>query len=382
MNKPGCGAILGWLLGALALLGGSAFALRAAERAPFPRGVVVGARAAGMGNAFTAVANDATAIWWNPAGVAMINGPEGRYLPELALSWGTKQITHSDALTTQLDSLPQFASIIMPLPVGETWSLATGLSFQKVFEQDLGLDLVDRTDNFMRFSALVSFEKRLGDGAGWWRRFGVGFTLDYGVRQFNQTAPPPPPITPYVSTKGSTRGFGFSLGLLASVYREPNRVDWKAGITYHSAINASNPTVDGFSGAKFPSELMLGLSREYLFGGVGQFQALLLTGNIELDGWSQLIGDSGFDSKSVGVGAEYRRQWHEQFFGSLRAGLQYRFSRTVDYPNFPTIHEPASVIPTVGVGAIWNSFQIDLALNLGRADLGEFGGVVSADYAF
>src|SRR5258708_35894361 len=31
---------------------------------------VVGVRASGMGGAFTAVADDATASWWNPAGMA------------------------------------------------------------------------------------------------------------------------------------------------------------------------------------------------------------------------------------------------------------------------------------------------------------------------
>ena len=32
----------------------------------------VSARAAGMGSAYTAVANDATAIYWNPAGMAAV----------------------------------------------------------------------------------------------------------------------------------------------------------------------------------------------------------------------------------------------------------------------------------------------------------------------
>ncbi|HTL51344.1 MAG TPA: hypothetical protein VL860_02085 [Planctomycetota bacterium] len=372
-------------------------ALPGAERAPFPRGVIVGARAAGMGNAFTAVANDSTAIWWNPGGVAMINGPAGNYYPEIALSWGTKSVTRSNKITTEVDTLPQFASIIMPIPNGgdaenpKSWSLATGLSFHNFFEQDLGLDIVDRTDQFWRFSGLISFEQRLKE-SGWWSQYGIGLTLDYGIRKFDQSVPPPPPLTPYLNVKDQTKGFGASIGVLVSIYKEPGRIDWKAGITYHSSINASNETVDGFSGAKFPAVLMFGVSREYLFGGIDQLQALLLSGNVELDGWGQVIGESGFNSKSIGFGAEYRRQMHDSmqtqntllgtFFLAARAGLQYRFARTIDYPNFPTINEPGSVIPTIGGGVVWNKFQLDLALNLGRSDLGEFGGVVSADYTF
>ncbi len=41
--------------------------------APF-LSVEVGARAIGMGGAFVALANDATALYWNPAGIARLNG--------------------------------------------------------------------------------------------------------------------------------------------------------------------------------------------------------------------------------------------------------------------------------------------------------------------
>ena len=38
--------------------------------------IPVGARASGMGDAYTAVAEDASATWWNPAGLAFINRTE------------------------------------------------------------------------------------------------------------------------------------------------------------------------------------------------------------------------------------------------------------------------------------------------------------------
>ncbi len=40
----------------------------------------VGARAIGMGSAFTAVANDSTAAFWNPAGLAQLKKPEASFM--------------------------------------------------------------------------------------------------------------------------------------------------------------------------------------------------------------------------------------------------------------------------------------------------------------
>ncbi len=70
----------------------------------------VGARAAALGNAYTALANDPTALYWNPAGVA----------------WAT---------TTQIEIMQngwigdrnhQFAGIVVPL---SRWNAAIGISF-------------------------------------------------------------------------------------------------------------------------------------------------------------------------------------------------------------------------------------------------------------
>ncbi|MCG2726678.1 MAG: PorV/PorQ family protein [Elusimicrobia bacterium] len=36
----------------------------------------IGARAAGLGNAFTAISDDATAMYWNPAGLVQLTGPQ------------------------------------------------------------------------------------------------------------------------------------------------------------------------------------------------------------------------------------------------------------------------------------------------------------------
>jgi len=76
--------------------------------------VPVGARAAGMGGAFTAVADDATAIWWNPAGMVYL--PYHEVLPQHAEKLG-KLVNHD------------YVGFVMPLggPSGKQSALGIGL---------------------------------------------------------------------------------------------------------------------------------------------------------------------------------------------------------------------------------------------------------------
>jgi hypothetical protein len=74
----------------------------------------VGARAVGMGGAFTAVADDATALWWNPAG--MIYLPYREVIPQHAEQFG-KLVNHD------------FLGVVLPLggPSGKQSALGVGL---------------------------------------------------------------------------------------------------------------------------------------------------------------------------------------------------------------------------------------------------------------
>lgn len=71
-STPASGACL-----ALLLLAGVASSARAqSEAGGISTLFAPGPRADGMGRAFTAVANDANAIWWNPGGLAFLRGHE------------------------------------------------------------------------------------------------------------------------------------------------------------------------------------------------------------------------------------------------------------------------------------------------------------------
>ncbi|MBN1948776.1 MAG: hypothetical protein JW784_03460, partial [Candidatus Cloacimonetes bacterium] len=77
-----------------------------------------GARAAGMGGAFIGVADDATAIVWNPAGLTLLERPEAsvvtRFIADTyTLEWGDEKDEE-----TQSHFVLNFLSGAVPLKFG------------------------------------------------------------------------------------------------------------------------------------------------------------------------------------------------------------------------------------------------------------------------
>ena len=121
--------------------------------------IEVGARAVGMGGAFMAVANDATAIYWNPAGLARLSG-------------GEAILCHNRWLAgINFD----FAGIVLPLSqfgtigVSITSFTTDEMDVRTVFEPEGTGEKFSVSD----FSLGVSYAKNLTD------RFSIGFTVKY-----------------------------------------------------------------------------------------------------------------------------------------------------------------------------------------------------------
>ena len=85
----------------------------------------VGARAMGMGGAFVAVADDATAASWNPAGLAFLIRPE----VSLVADWTTSSLATSDFVDTT--SNPELPGQTRRMP-GTDEGKGSGLSFLSV----------------------------------------------------------------------------------------------------------------------------------------------------------------------------------------------------------------------------------------------------------
>ena len=185
-----------------------------------------GARAAGMGYAFNAIADDATAIYWNPAGTAQVIKPEIGFVN----SYTFTSYTHS--LWSERDYKPvyniDFLGVVVPFKIHRR-TLTAGLAFQnqinyKSHYETYGLDGVldgkydnSITINTISLSAGFAITPYLLVGTslnGW---FSMGNTIDsYNYYlNYNQTPEKPQAATAFTTDiNSSLLGANFSLGLL------------------------------------------------------------------------------------------------------------------------------------------------------------------------
>src|SRR5262245_562211 len=151
-----------------------------------------GARVFGMGGAFLARADDATAASWNPAGLSYLR------LPEFSVvgSWGSLDSevfgTSGDMQQTLLQddsskgSTPDFASVTYPFEIRGR-SASAQFSFQRVFAFQ-GTRTILRRPNTLLLESQGGFDSlALGTGVQVSQRLRLGATVNHWFNGFRQT---------------------------------------------------------------------------------------------------------------------------------------------------------------------------------------------------
>ena len=190
------------------------------------RGSVVvgsGARAFGMGGAFLARADDATAASWNPAGLSYLR------LPELSLV-GVRDIIDVEgrdaagALGLQdrrTGDVPDFAALAYPVSLGSV-SGAVQLSFQRVLSVDGERDIT-KTDTQQRITGSGGFDVlALGTGLQVSHRLRLGATFNYWFSGYHQTRERLLHRRSRQETEFDISGFNLNLGLIWSPFENFN----------------------------------------------------------------------------------------------------------------------------------------------------------------
>jgi long-subunit fatty acid transport protein len=115
-----------------------------------------GARAAGMGNAFTGLADDATAISWNAAGLTQLYSPEASIVGRFG--FGSLDPDYQDvdvSVTTGSTFQLNFASLAVPFSAGNI-NIVGGVAYRRIFDftndfeikvSDFGFEGSTKTEN-------------------------------------------------------------------------------------------------------------------------------------------------------------------------------------------------------------------------------------------
>ena len=155
-----------------------------------------GARAFGMGGAFLARADDATAASWNPAGLSYLRAPE------LSVVWadsslGNRKIDASGLLVEndqRSGNAPDFLAATFPIELGSV-NGAAQLSYQRIISFNAERTITE-PDRIRIVQSDGGFDV-LTFGSGWQlsRRFRAGLTVNRWLNGYRQTIERPAPRT-------------------------------------------------------------------------------------------------------------------------------------------------------------------------------------------
>jgi long-subunit fatty acid transport protein len=185
----------------------------------------VGARALGMGGAFLARADDATAASWNPAGLSYLRRPEVSLVGDYLSSRSNSGIDQIESEATTLD----FLAVTYPL----AWKGNAGaaqISYQRAIPFNAsrsrfvpGPEGTETPDNLRTFEGEGGFDV-LAVGLGWkaTRTLRVGGTFNYWVNGYQQTFERTPRRRVLRVDTFDLEGWNVNLGLLWSPLEELN----------------------------------------------------------------------------------------------------------------------------------------------------------------
>lgn len=287
----------------------------------------VGARPAALGGAFTALADDMYAVYYNPAGLADIERPElGVYYARLF-----------PALSDQSRSAQAFLGAASPLPLDRRWGGA-GLGYQEFRVDDL----------FKERTFTLAYGGRLsGD---FWNRLALGgglkfFNRDFGVG--NAVLP-----DPVFNGGRSASALGLDLGAMYTLFpgvrtglafQNLNRPDlglatddrlplvtrWGMAYDKNDLRVAMDLTRGAFLTGRNDHRLLLGAERRWL---LRRYGLLSVRGGVGFGNRDYRRLNMGFGYEVNGVGLDYvfalPMGAADDIGNTHNVGLSYRFGRT------------------------------------------------------
>ena len=332
-----------------------------------------GARAEGLGGAFTGVADDATAIMWNPAGLTQLEKPEVSFVVRQVFL-GLKYA--DDGIDNKLNHFAfNFVSAAYPLNFGNQ-----KLTIAVAYQQLLDLYYIDRDYiNNLGVGDQKGSIYTITPGIA----YKVTSTLSLGASANIWTGSSKIRYQPSdFGWKDNWKGFNLQVGAMADLSGLEKGIPFKVGVTLktpfkmddkYNFTNAPDkynwkwefPTILSF-GASYRIGEYLTIAADYEIEQFGKAKILNKDDNVKYD-----FSDSKKDLMPIRVGAEYLIVTSGAVI-PIRAGFKTTptllADMNYDFLNDQYVFSKKQVTGTafsVGSGLIYKMFAMDVAYTIG-----------------
>lgn len=266
----------------------------------------LGARALALGGAFTAIADDATAISWNPAGLATLEKrelllvgnlrfvqPDPRF-EDATFDFASVQVSRTASPIT-------FASFVMPMRIGG-FSVATGIAYRAMHDwtraEELrtyysnGTESAAIKERHARTGGVYAFSPSVAVGVGRFLQVGATANVLTGQSDFQSTVTrsgsiTSPGTTVTRSSAGDYRGTALEAGVLVRPTRG-TRVGLRAALPYSRTSTSTSGSTSSTTRLDIPMTFSAGFA---VLPADGHVFAI----DVRLEPWSkaQLLTENG-----------------------------------------------------------------------------------------
>lgn len=332
-----------------------------------------GARAEGMGGAFIGLADDATALSWNPAGLTQLERPEASFV--FRQSFDTYKYTAPGNKLTSSANHPafNFGSIAYPMKLMDK-KFTVAIAYQNqidnfLYTKDKDVFKEDQTGGINTISPGLAFQVMPALSVG------ASFNLWTGSSEYKYDDYVDPLNS--FSYKDDFSGFNYQVGVLADLEQTGAKLPMRIGVSYRAPFEMTDKWKYGGSSTEYKwaweFPMMLGFGISYRVG-----DNLTLAADYELRAFGKSkvkqiddpsdpggefnLSSSKKDLNPIRVGAEYL-VITDNWVIPLRAGFKTVPTLFADTKSNGDVgSQVTGTAISVGSGLIFKSFAIDLAV--------------------
>lgn len=237
-----------------------------------------GARAEGFGGAFIGVADDATAVVWNPAGLSQLQRPEGSVVVKLvgeSTDFKDKLNAANNESASLSHAVFNFGSVALPLKLGGV-NVVLAAAYQR--QLDFYDSYKETSYEYEEKGGVDTFSPGIGVQLSPLISLGFATNIWFGKDEFNAKNTPATTSDPNLSSNGSPSGLNFVFGAMLDFSGLAKPFPLKIGASIRTPFTLNSdytykwtpPLVGVVAEAKTNSKsempLMIGLGGSYRIG--------------------------------------------------------------------------------------------------------------------